>query len=48
MGDDDENIADKFVNMEKIGEGTYGVVYKVRSKADNTLKAMKQIRLNQL
>lgn len=31
--------------MEKIGEGTYGVVYKARSKANLELVALKKIRL---
>lgn len=34
-----------FVKLEKIGEGTYGVVYKGRNKKTNQLVAMKKIRL---
>ena len=32
---------------EKIGEGTYGVVYKARCKQTNDHIALKKIRLNQ-
>jgi len=34
-----------FEKIEKIGEGTYGVVYKARSKKTNQLVALKKIRL---
>lgn len=33
--------------MEKIGEGTYGVVYKARDKLTNETIALKKIRLEQ-
>lgn len=36
---------DDFVKIEKIGEGTYGVVYKGRNRQTNKLVAMKKIRL---
>lgn len=36
---------DKFVKIEKIGEGTYGVVYKARNKVTGKLVALKKIRL---
>jgi serine/threonine protein kinase len=36
---------DKYVKLEKIGEGTYGVVYKAMVKATNEFVAMKKIRL---
>uniref|UniRef100_A0A915PC36 cyclin-dependent kinase n=1 Tax=Meloidogyne floridensis TaxID=298350 RepID=A0A915PC36_9BILA len=42
-----KHIADVFTDLHKIGEGTYGTVYKVRTKQDGELKALKQIRLNQ-
>lgn len=31
--------------MEKIGEGTYGVVYKARDRLTNEMIALKKIRL---
>eukprot|EP00976_Prorocentrum_cordatum_P065139 1177786-Prorocentrum_minimum.AAC.1 len=34
-------------NEEKIGEGTYGVVYKARCRETNDQIALKKIRLNQ-
>lgn len=34
-----------FVKIEKIGEGTYGVVYKGRNKITGKIVAMKKIRL---
>lgn len=36
---------DDFYRIEKIGEGTYGVVYKGRNKITNQIVAMKKIRL---
>uniref|UniRef100_A0A8C6KZ28 Cell division control protein 2 homolog n=1 Tax=Nothobranchius furzeri TaxID=105023 RepID=A0A8C6KZ28_NOTFU len=36
---------DDYVKIEKIGEGTYGVVYKGRHKATGQIVAMKKIRL---
>jgi cyclin-dependent kinase 2 len=36
---------DNFQKIEKIGEGTYGVVYKARDKITNQLVALKKIRL---
>ncbi|KAA0184495.1 Cell division protein kinase 1 [Fasciolopsis buskii] len=34
-----------FVRLEKIGEGTYGVVYKCRNRKNSLLAALKKIRL---
>ncbi|CAG2116351.1 unnamed protein product, partial [Medioppia subpectinata] len=34
-----------FEKIEKIGEGTYGVVFKARNKKTNELVALKKIRL---
>ena len=31
--------------MEKIGEGTYGVVYKAKDRVNETIIALKRIRL---
>ena len=37
---------DKYDKREKIGEGTYGVVYKARERATGELIALKKIRLD--
>ena len=34
-----------YVKLEKIGEGTYGVVYKARNKKTGRFTALKKIRL---
>ena len=34
-----------YVKIEKIGEGTYGVVYKGKNKITNQMVALKKIRL---
>lgn len=34
-----------FVKLEKIGEGTYGVVFKGRNRKTNEIVALKKIRL---
>ncbi|KAJ3329130.1 Cyclin-dependent kinase catalytic subunit [Gonapodya sp. JEL0774] len=39
------SINDSYEKLEKIGEGTYGVVWKARSKDTNKIVAMKKIRL---
>lgn len=36
---------DNFVRIEKIGEGTYGVVYKAMDKSTRKMVALKKIRL---
>ncbi|XP_054156118.1 cyclin-dependent kinase 1-like [Oppia nitens] len=38
-------MMEDFEKIEKIGEGTYGVVYKARNKKTNQLAALKKIRL---
>lgn len=35
-----------FQKVEKIGEGTYGVVYKARDKVTGNMVALKKIRLD--
>lgn len=38
-------MTDDYVKLEKIGEGTYGVVYKARNKKTGKFVALKKIRL---
>uniref|UniRef100_A0A7S0D4E5 cyclin-dependent kinase n=1 Tax=Micromonas pusilla TaxID=38833 RepID=A0A7S0D4E5_MICPS len=38
---------DNFEKVEKIGEGTYGVVYKARNRVTDEIVALKRIRLEQ-
>lgn len=40
----DKRLA-KYQKLEKIGEGTYGLVYKARHKETGQLVALKKIRL---
>ncbi|KAI8619486.1 kinase-like domain-containing protein [Chytriomyces sp. MP71] len=42
---DKKNVAELYEKVEKIGEGTYGVVYKARDRASGTIVALKKIRL---
>lgn len=37
--------SDKYLRLEKLGEGTYGVVYKCKNKDNSELVAIKKIRL---
>ncbi|KAK8762927.1 hypothetical protein V5799_034464 [Amblyomma americanum] len=37
---------ENYAKMEKIGEGTYGVVYKAKDKRDGKIVALKKIRLD--
>lgn len=37
---------DAFQKVEKIGEGTYGVVYKAKNRETGQLVALKKIRLD--
>ena len=37
--------AEKYEKLDKLGEGTYGVVYKARDKDTNEVFALKKIRL---
>lgn len=36
---------DQFQKIEKIGEGTYGIVYKAKDRESGKLVALKKIRL---
>ncbi len=36
---------DRYSNIEKLGEGTYGVVYKAKNKETDEIVALKRIRL---
>lgn len=40
-----QKMVEDYVKLEKIGEGTYGVVYKARNKKTGRLAALKRIRL---
>lgn len=41
-----ESLQEVFQKVEKIGEGTYGVVYKARHRRTGQLVALKKIRLD--
>lgn len=38
-------IMERYQKMEKIGEGTYGVVYKAKDRVTGEIVALKRIRL---
>ena len=42
----EENTMDNFQRIEKIGEGTYGVVYKAKNIKTGNIVALKKIRLD--
>ena len=41
-----DTLREALHKVEKIGEGTYGVVYKARNKHTGQLVALKKIRLD--
>ncbi|CAK9228550.1 unnamed protein product [Sphagnum troendelagicum] len=43
----EKTIWEKYEKVEKIGEGTYGVVYRARDRVTNETVALKKIRLEQ-
>lgn len=43
---DDKDGCEKYEKLSKIGEGTYGVVFKAMDKKTKQLVALKKIRLN--
>lgn len=45
MIDNYKDELEKYVKLDKVGEGTYGVVYKCRNKESQELVALKKIRL---
>ncbi|KAJ2959230.1 hypothetical protein NQZ79_g5331 [Umbelopsis isabellina] len=46
VGKEAKSVMEGYVKMDKIGEGTYGIVYKAKHKASNRIVALKKIRLN--
>ena len=39
------NELEKYIRLDKVGEGTYGVVYKCKNKETQEFCALKKIRL---
>jgi serine/threonine protein kinase len=37
---------DKYQKIEKLGEGTYGIVYKAQNKSNQMVVALKRIRID--
>lgn len=44
--DSDNNLLAKYQKLEKLGEGTYGVVYKARERGTERIVALKKMRLD--
>jgi cyclin-dependent kinase len=36
---------DKYIKIDKLGEGTYGIVYKAKNRETGEIVALKRIRL---
>ena len=41
----DYNLEERYQRIEKVGEGTYGVVYKAKDLSTNEIVALKKIRM---
>jgi serine/threonine protein kinase len=41
------NSVEAYLRLNKLGEGTYGVVYKAREKSTGKIVALKKIKLEQ-
>jgi serine/threonine protein kinase len=39
---------EKYTKIDKLGEGTYGIVYKARNKETQEIVALKRIRLDSI
>lgn len=39
-------LAERYQKIEKVGEGTYGLVYKAKNRETGEVVALKRIRLN--
>ena len=39
------SVVDRYEKLEKIGEGTYGVVYKAKDKENGEIVALKKVRM---
>lgn len=41
----EQNRIDRYIKMERLGEGTYGIVYKCKDSMTGDILALKKIRL---
>lgn len=42
----ESNLLSKYLKLEKLGEGTYGVVYKAKERTTDRIVALKKMRLD--
>jgi serine/threonine protein kinase len=40
-----QELKDKYEKMERLGEGTYGVVFRAKDTSNNSIVALKKIKL---
>jgi len=40
-----QELKDKYEKMERLGEGTYGVVFRAKDTSTNSIVALKKIKL---